>query len=110
MPQRDLNTGDLITSSRALKPQPGWIEETRLKKHKVKMLEPQALALRSLQREGRRVAPTRGRRRARRRLEAAMASLGVPRGGGGSSLGRLVWLLFLWPQLCETGPARTGGG
>uniref|UniRef100_A0A8C0AAU7 Peptidase S1 domain-containing protein n=1 Tax=Bos mutus grunniens TaxID=30521 RepID=A0A8C0AAU7_BOSMU len=73
------------------------------------MLEPQALALRSLQREGRRVAPTRGRRRARRRLEAAMASLGVPRGGGGSSLGLLVWLLFLWPQLCETGPARTGG-
>uniref|UniRef100_A0A4W2GJM5 Serine protease 44-like n=1 Tax=Bos indicus x Bos taurus TaxID=30522 RepID=A0A4W2GJM5_BOBOX len=38
-----------------------------------------------------------------------MASLGVPRGGGGSSLGLLVWLLFLWPQLCETGPARTGG-
>ncbi|KAB0358433.1 hypothetical protein FD754_002589 [Muntiacus muntjak] len=34
-----------------------------------------------------------------------MASPGVPRGG---SLGLLVWLLFLRPQLCETGPARTG--
>ncbi|XP_043742441.1 serine protease 44-like isoform X3 [Cervus elaphus] len=35
-----------------------------------------------------------------------MASPGVPRGG---SLGLLVWLLFLRPQLWETGPARTGG-
>ena len=40
-------------------------------------------------------------------VEAAMASPGVPRGG---SLGLLVWLLFLRPQLRETGPARTGGG
>ncbi|XP_068839230.1 serine protease 44-like [Capricornis sumatraensis] len=30
-----------------------------------------------------------------------MASLGVSRGGGASSFGLLVWLLFLWPQLCE---------
>ncbi|XP_052493230.1 serine protease 44-like [Budorcas taxicolor] len=30
-----------------------------------------------------------------------MAFLGVSRGGGGSSLGLLVWLLFLWPQLRE---------
>ena len=52
-------------------------------------------------------SPHKGAPQSPEAVEAAMASPGVPRGG---SLGLLVWLLFLRPQLRETGPARTGGG
>ncbi|XP_074201133.1 serine protease 44 [Camelus bactrianus] len=64
-------------------------------------------APRSRQPEGRRRAAARGRRRARRRPAVPMASPGVP-GGGGGSLGLLVWLLLLQPRLSEAQAGREG--